>query len=128
GQLARPRMQLREQPHVLDGDDRLIRGRVEEGSLLVGKRPGRSIYVDVDGADRRSVAKHGYCQHRGKSGRYHRPYTVVTVLAEIRDVDGRPCQDRSPGRTPPTTGKREHAPQRIGVPGTEVGERFEAQQ
>ena len=37
---ARSSPQLREQPHVLDGDDRLVGERLEEGDLLVRERAG----------------------------------------------------------------------------------------
>ena len=37
-QLARPRLQFLEQPHVLDGDHRLVGEGFEQRDLLVGER------------------------------------------------------------------------------------------
>ena len=54
-QLAVARLQLREQPHVLDGDHRLVGECLEEHDLLVGEGPRLSL-VDVDGADREAIA------------------------------------------------------------------------
>ena len=40
-QLARARLHLLEQPHVLDGDDRLVGEGLDELDLLVGEWLGR---------------------------------------------------------------------------------------
>ena len=54
-QLAVARLQLGEQPHVLDRDNGLIGEGLEERDLLVGEGARLSL-VDVDGADRESIA------------------------------------------------------------------------
>src|SRR5207247_4292327 len=50
-QLAVARLQLSEEAHVLDGDDRLIGESPEEGDLFVGERSWSRIHVNVDSAD-----------------------------------------------------------------------------
>src|SRR5205823_2709140 len=80
-QIVIPRLQLLEQAHVLNGDDRLVGEHLEKGDLLVGKSPWRRPHVDVDRADRGPVTKHGHRQHATKSGSYDCSYVVVAVLA-----------------------------------------------
>src|SRR5262249_41014213 len=48
GQFARSRLHLVEQPHVLDGDDRLVGKGLEQLDLLIGERP----YVSAQQSDR----------------------------------------------------------------------------
>src|SRR5437016_3609843 len=45
-QVVIPRLQFLEQADVLDGDDRLVGKRLEEGDLLVGKSPWRPPHMD----------------------------------------------------------------------------------
>ena len=56
-------LQLLEQAHVLDGDDRLVREGLEQRDLLVGER-AHFLPPDVDGADRHPLA-HQRHRHDG---------------------------------------------------------------
>ena len=55
GEVAVARLQLLEQPDVLDGDDRLVRERLQQRDLLVGERPSASPGVQDDGSDGRAA-------------------------------------------------------------------------
>src|SRR5215831_13529624 len=55
-------LQLRKEPHVLDGDDRLVREGLEEGDLGVGERPYLHSAYEKS-ADRFAFAKQ-WCPER----------------------------------------------------------------
>ena len=59
-QLARPRLQLLEQPHVLDGDDRLVGEGLEQRDLPVGEGP--------DLGPRRSRSRRAVCAREHRHG------------------------------------------------------------
>ncbi len=58
GQLPVARLELGEQAHVLDGDDRLVREGLEKPDLVVSERANLTTQ-NRDGADRRPFAQHG---------------------------------------------------------------------
>ena len=61
GQLAVARLELLEQPHVLDRDDRLVGEGLEERDLRVGERPGsaRATTIAPIGLPRAAWAREG---------------------------------------------------------------------
>ena len=59
-------IQFFEQPHVLDGDDRLVGEGLEKGNLLIGKRLD-SFSADVDRTDSDSFAHQGHGQHNANA-------------------------------------------------------------
>ncbi|HET9480292.1 MAG TPA: hypothetical protein VFP98_00920, partial [Candidatus Polarisedimenticolia bacterium] len=54
-------LELREEAHVLNRDDRLVGEGLQQLDLLRAERSGLSS-ANVDGPDRLSVAEHGHCQ------------------------------------------------------------------
>ena len=63
GELAVARLQLGEQAHVLDGDDRLVGEGLEERDLLVGEGPDLGS-ADPDHAERDTVAQERHGERR----------------------------------------------------------------
>jgi hypothetical protein len=59
-------LQLGEEAHVLDGDDRLVREGLEQADLLVRERD-RLGPSELDGADRDAFADQGYAQYRAEA-------------------------------------------------------------
>src|SRR5262249_38139777 len=106
GQLAVPRLQLLEQPDVLDGDDGLVGERLQQADLCIGEDTGLPP-ADSDRPDGLAPAKH--------RDRYEAPITTlpregpVGRRVRVRQVDDRPLPDgltrrkRSvPGQVGPT--------------------------
>ena len=56
-------LELREQAHVLDRDDRLVGERLEEGDLLGRERMDLGSSTDEDDAQRRALAQKRRPQH-----------------------------------------------------------------
>ena len=94
GQLAIARLQLREQPHVLDGDDGLVGEGLEQRDLLVGERAGSSVRDD-DRADRRALAQQrrretGSGARRSRESAYSRivvgiaPMSAIWIVAPLQ--------------------------------------------
>ena len=97
GQLAVARLQLREQPHVLDGDHRLVGEGLEEGDLPL-REELRLGATDVDRADRDTFSHQGDAEDGAEA---HAP-RVLAALREfvhfglhVCDVDGPPVQHGS---------------------------------
>ena len=67
GEVARARLHLVEQPHVLDRDHRLVGEGRDQLDLLVGERPHRRAGQHHD-ADRSSLAHKRDPQHRTEAG------------------------------------------------------------
>ena len=61
-QVGVARLQLLEQPHVLDGDDGLVGEGLEQLDLLVRERPGLDS-IDRDRPDRATLTQHRHRQH-----------------------------------------------------------------
>ena len=67
GQLPVPRLELREQPHVLDRDHRLVGEGLEERDLLVGERPRPPSRITAMTPIGASLPQHGHRQERCES-------------------------------------------------------------
>ena len=95
GQIAIPRLQLREEPHVLDGDHRLMGEGLEQFHLPIGKESGRGSGHD-DRPDGTPVAQHWH-GHEASIG--HGPgdaqNAVGGVRLNVRNLGGCPAQNRS---------------------------------
>src|SRR5262249_28493474 len=88
-QLAVPSLKLREQPHVLDGDDRLIGKGPKQLNLRLAERAGCGP-TQRDGADRAALAEHRHAQDRTKAGGDGRILDLVfPVRQDVGDVDDR---------------------------------------
>ncbi len=93
-QIAVARLQLLEQPHVLDGDQRLIGERAKQLDLSLAELAWLTP-TDGDRADGASFVKHGHGQRRAKTTR-HRCLrdTVLLVDQDIRDMGDRAVTNR----------------------------------
>jgi len=60
-EIAVPRLQLLEQAHVFNGDDRLVREGLEQGDLPLGEELGLGA-TEVDDADRAAFSDQGDAQ------------------------------------------------------------------
>ena len=81
--------QLLEQPHVLDGDDRLVGERAKQLDLRVAEL-ARLRPTERDGADRAALAEHRYPEQRAEAGRQRRVLDPVFLVGQdVRDVDDR---------------------------------------
>src|SRR5262249_12985478 len=83
-QVAVPRLQLLEQPHVLDRDDRLVGEGLQERKVAVGE-PAWLQSRDSNHTDRYVIAHH---RHVNETPEASRPTYVTLVLS-----DGRVCLD-----------------------------------
>ena len=70
--LARARLHLVEQPHVLDRDHRLVGEGGDQFDLLVGERPYRRALQDDD-ADRPSFAQQRDAEHGPRAADFAAP-------------------------------------------------------
>src|SRR5262249_23281094 len=96
-EVAVPRLQFLEQPHILDGDDRLVGEGLEESDLTLAEEasPGAAEH---DRADRDTFSYQ-------RDTEYRAPALAPRVLARlgklarlglyVSDVDGPPIQHRS---------------------------------
>ena len=103
-QLARPRLQLLEEPDVLDGDHGLVGEGLEELDLLVRERLHLRP-ADHDGPDRRPFAQEGRGQHGANAGRHGMRTPDIGELGvehglNVVDVDRLAVDDRPPGGRP----------------------------
>ena len=102
-------LQLREQPHVLDGNDRLVRKSLEEAGLLVGKR----VYLgapELNDADDRALAHEGSAQCRAKTylrGEGARFGKLVRLSLKVGDLNGSLLEDGTPAQGAPYDWKQE---------------------
>src|SRR5262249_8341782 len=102
-------LQLREQPHVLNGDRGLVGERLEEGNLTL-REETRFGATNHNRTDCEVVLSHeGHAENRAVS---HAPrdFTPLRKLVDlgldIGDVDGASVQNRSPGG--PASNQRLH--------------------
>src|SRR5882724_6869373 len=100
GQLSIARPQLREQPYVLDGDDRLVGEGLEQGDLLVREWrhliPGNEDMPDGD-----AVAKHRDCKSASIAGRCCGRKRILGILKHVCYVDHAASQYRPASHAPP---------------------------
>ena len=97
GQLARARLHLVEQPHVLDRDHRLVGEGGDELDLLIGEWAYRLALQD-DHADGCSFAQQRNTQHGMKAANSHGfEKSVFGIGLHIHDMD-RPCLQGQSGR------------------------------
>jgi len=90
-------LQLGEQAHILDGDDRLIREGLEERDLHLRKWPGLGARHG-DGADRSPLTEHRYDEDTAPTD--HPGDCRILVLwieLDVRNVDDRAVEDGPPG-------------------------------
>ena len=100
GHLAVPRLELREQPHVLDRDHRLVGERLQQLDLLVGERLDLGP-PDGDRADGVTLAEHRDGQERREpAARCVRPADRYSgSVSDVGDLTDRRVEDR-PARSP----------------------------
>ena len=98
GELMRPRLELREEAHVLDGDHGLIGKGLEQLDLLAREWPWGRPRVDGDGSDGDAKAHHGHRQYASESSAPQAGEHVVRVFEDIGYVD------RLSGQNRPTAG------------------------
>ena len=99
GQVAVARLQLVEQPRVLDRDHRLVGEGLEHGDLSFGehRRFGAS---DGDRSNRAAVAEHRHGKDAAKPGRLSQALQAIFgILANIRNVDDGSGENGAGGRT-----------------------------
>jgi len=87
-------LQLREQAHVLDGDQRLVGEGLQERDLALAERPGFGA-ADRDGADGAAVAHHGHAEGRAESRRDRGlPSRMLRVRQDVGNVDDHAVTNR----------------------------------
>jgi hypothetical protein len=96
-----PRLQLLEQPHILDGDHRLVGEGLEERNLLV--REGAYLLTsDQDPPNSYALTEQWYREHgpmvESALERSADRKFALTFRGEIVDMDGSSVRDRSPRR------------------------------
>jgi hypothetical protein len=122
-------LQLREQAHILDGDDGLAGERHQDRHLLVRERPRRPPPLDGDGAEGNPVPHHGHRQHAAKPHRVPEGIQVVLgVLTHVRDVGGTAGHDRSPAGVRSVRRHRVRLPQGTGLLGLGIVEGLDVKQ
>ena len=82
GQLARARLHLLEQPHVLDGDDRLVGEGLEQLDLLVAER-ATSVRRMHQRADRVALAQQRHGEHRPDAEPTRQHLTVRKLVSAV---------------------------------------------
>src|SRR5207244_12877221 len=90
----RPRLELREEAHVLDGDHGLIGKGLEQLDLLAREWPWCRPRVDGDGSDGDAKAHHGHRQYASESSAPQAGELVVRVFEDIGYVDRLSGQNR----------------------------------
>ena len=94
GEVGVPGLQLREQPRVLDGDDRLVGEGLEQRDLAVGERAGpraRQTMMAPSSSPSRSIGTPSSGPEAGSTSRAPELYSG-SVWAVV-DVDGAPLED-----------------------------------
>ena len=103
-------LQLREQPDVLDGDDRLVGEGLEQRDLLSREGPASAREMTIR-PDRLALVQHGHGQHGPEGalpprrGRYSGIRTSALTMSSMwtsRSDHARPSRSRGPGMAPPT--------------------------
>ena len=113
-QLSVSRLQLLEQPHVLDGDHRLVGEGPQQRNLLVGERLDLGA-SDPDRADGCALAQQRNAQEGAVAElpSEHAAFRKLLHLGlEIRHLDGLPIKHRAPVHRAANHGHSK--PQRIG--------------
>src|SRR5262249_4239879 len=90
-------LQLLEQPHILDRDDRLIGKRLEQFDLDFGKRSGLGA-CHGNRARRLTIAEHWHLKERSPtpcSRDFALPWPGCRFAFHIRDMVQRSCDDGS---------------------------------
>jgi hypothetical protein len=114
GEFPGPRLELAEQPDVLDGDDRLVSEGLEEGDLAPCKAQG-GCAADLDRPDGRIFPHQGNAENRAK------PHSTCVLTGHgkfgdfdlgIDEVDGPPVEHRSASRRLADQRKEELPPHR----------------
>ena len=111
------RLQLLEQPHVLDGDHRLIGERLHHRDFPVRERAGPSVRppaADAYGPDRVTVPQHGdgdVAPVAGGAGHLETGRRDLRVRFEVADVNDCPIKDRLRHDARPTRPCGVHAPE-----------------
>src|SRR5262245_14731971 len=106
-------LQLREQPHVLNGDDGLVGEGLEEFDLFIQERPWRGASYR-NGADGSALSQHGDTEnasiaYRAAQGRILELRVKLGVWhVDDRAVENRPRRAKGPGWP-----RREYAPCRF---------------
>src|SRR5215467_9885254 len=107
GEVTIALLKLGEQAHVLDGDHRLIRERLEQSDLLIGERRDFGA-PELDDANGHALSEEGHAEEGAVAelpGKPHRQRELAIVGLRIRDLDG-PCLDnRATADRPPVHGK-----------------------
>src|SRR5262249_15775048 len=96
-------LQLREQPHVLDGDDRLVGEGLQKRDLLVRERDRLSA-TEQDHTDRRSLSQQGNAERRpltGLSGERASLGILLRFPLEIGHGNSLPLEHGAPRNGPP---------------------------
>src|SRR5262249_12356592 len=96
GQLPVARLQLLEQPHVLDGDDSLVGEGTEQGDLAVGE-PSGFYPPNTDHAERDTISKHRDSEATPKADRTANLMLVFGVEFNVGYVDFSALEDRPAG-------------------------------
>jgi hypothetical protein len=100
--------QFREQPDVLDRDDRLGREGLKERDLFLGE--GATLHPrDADRADRLIISQHRHGEPRPEPGLHDGSRGILGILPHVRDVSDRAGQDRSRDRARSAGRDRKHA-------------------
>ena len=120
---ARPRLQFLEQPHVLDGDDRLVGEGLEQLDLLVGERRATSSRPTAIAPIGTAVAQHGHGEGAAVTERLAERWTVLRVGLHVGYVDNRSLEDDPAVHAPPYWTQREHLPDQLHAFGGDVGVR-----
>src|SRR5262249_38103344 len=112
-QLAVARLELAEQPHVLDGDDGLIGEGLQQVDLVFGKWPGlRTRYRDD--TDWIAFPQHGHEETAPPADGADQPLMLVLEIGlDIRDVNDGALEDRTPVQQGPCRPRRVYATHRF---------------
>src|SRR5262249_20533718 len=113
-------LKLGEQPHILDGDHRLVSEGSEQFRLLSGEGSGLRACSE-DHADRLSIAQHGDREHAAVVGSpRHAAIREMWILKNIRNAHYRPTPDRPAGGASLVEWPREDFPERLGALGLRI--------
>src|SRR5215510_3064984 len=106
-------LKLGEQPHILDGDHRLVSEGSEQFRLLSGEGSGLRACSE-DHADRLSIAQHRDREHAAVVGSpRHVAIREMWILKNIRNAHYRPAPDRPAGGASLVEWPREDFPEHL---------------
>ena len=129
GEVVVPRLQLPEEPDVLERDHRLVREGLQQRDLGVGERLRSAPALNRDRADRDPVADHRDREQGAEpDGVPQGVEDVGGILAHVRDVGGAAAQERAAGRGARGGRARVRVPQGAGLGGVRVVERLDPDQ